>query len=401
MRIRLTIYIAAFLIYYSNTSVAQNTQNSLEISPYYGLQMFSANNATMKGNFFGGEVVYHLNMLNNKADWARMLHVKDISFAASFRDFDGVYLVHTPNTNGFLGQSYGLTSRLNISLFNAGKTEMFFTPGFGFAYATQTYYTNDNPLVGSHINFTAQVGLKLATPISSSTRLLAGVDLYHYSNAAVKLPNDGVNSLNASVGIDHDLDSKGPATSKSIFGSEGKSSFEFAVNFGKRGLVQQGGGIEKSPDNVAIQKASTSKLYNAGFYAGYSYRLNPLIGLKIGTDAVYYTTTLDTIQETNAPYHHFYATYEELASSYDKWRVGISAGTDIWLGRVVFDINYGQYVHFHSYEGSHGFNPNPPGWYWTFGGKYFFNPWFAVEAKQYLHKSEADYVGLGVLFRVH
>jgi hypothetical protein len=391
---------ATILLLTSGRSFSQANNNSIEVSPFYGITMFSAGNSTMKGSFYGGEVIYHLNMQNNNSAWVHAMGVYDISFAASYRNYNGVYLIRQPGSEGYLGQSYGITSRLSILAAQLGNTKLFFTPGFGFAYATETYYTDNNPLVGSKINFTAQAGLKATTPISSSTRLVGGIDLYHYSNAAVKLPNDGVNSLNASIGIDHDLDQPGPSTSKNVFNNYAKHSFEFSANIGRRGLIQQGGGLNNQASQD-YQKSATSKLYKSGFYGGYSYRVSQLFGLKVGMDAVYYYTTLDTIQETHPPYTHFYATYQELASSYDKWRVGISAGTDIWLGRVVFDINYGQYLHFHGYEGTNGFSPNPPTWYWTFGGKYFFNQWFALEAKQYLHRTEADYVGFGVLFRVH
>ena len=374
----------------------QDNKNSLEFSPVYGMQMFSGEGNTLKGNFYGAEAVYHLNMANNMAPWVKMFRVKDISFAASYRQLDGAYLVKQPGTKGILGNVFGLTSRLDISLFNFGATDVRFTPGFGFAYATQTYYTNNNPLIGSHINFTAQAGLKVVTPISSSTRLLAGVDLYHYSNAAVKLPNDGVNVLNASIGIDHDIDNAGPLTAKTNdkYKNYAKSSLEFGANIGRRGLFQTNEGI--GPADIAYQKTAASHLYKSGFYVGYTYRLSSLIGLKLGSDAIYYYKTLDTIQNVN----HFYATFQELASSYDRWALGISTGADIYLGRVVFDISYGQYLHFNSYQGLQGFHPNPPDWYWDFGGKYFITPSFGIEAKQYLHRTEADYVGIGVLYRI-
>lgn len=372
------------------------SKNSIEISPYIGLQMFSAEQNTLKGNFEGGEVVYHLSMANNPADWVHMLHVSDISFAASFREMQNVYLAKQAGSTGILGNTYGITSRLNIILAQMGQSRLNFIPGFGFAYATQSFYTNNNPLVGSHINFTAQAGIKFTTPVSSSTRLVAGLDIYHYSNAAVKLPNDGVNSLDASIGIDHELNVQGPGQSKtmSAFNKYRRHTFEFGFNIGRRGLVQQGGGID-GQQLVDYQKNAQSKLYKSGFYGGYSYRLNSVIGLRLGTDAVYYYKTLDTIQNIQ----HFYATYQELASSYDKWRVGLSVGTDIWMGRVAFDINYGQYLHFRSYQGTYGFNPNPPNWYWTFGGKYFINQWLGIEVKQYLHRTEADYAGFGFIIK--
>jgi hypothetical protein len=374
---------------------AQDKQNSIEFSPHYGLQMFAGEGNTLKGTFYGAEAVYHLNMANNDADWVRALHVKNISFAASYRKLDQAYLPKQPGSEGILGNVFGLTSRLDISLFNIGNADVRFTPGFGFAYATQTYYTNGNPLIGSYINFTAQAGVKLVAPVSSTTRLLAGFDLYHYSNAAVKLPNDGVNTMQASIGIDHDIDKAGPSTSKTndVYHTYAEHSFEIGANIGRRGLFQTNAGL--TPADIEYQKKATSKLYKTGLYAGYTYRLSSLIGLKLGADAVYYYTTLDTIQDV----HHFYATFQELASSYDRWRVGVAVGGDIYLGRVVFGANYGQYLHFNSYQGLKGFHPNPPNWYWDFGGKYFFTPSFAIEAKQYLHRTEADFVGIGFLYR--
>jgi hypothetical protein len=376
-------------------ATAQDKQNSIEFSPIYGLQLFSGESNALKGNFYGVEAVYHINMANNEASWVRLFNVKAVSLVASYRQLDGTYLTKLSNSQGILGNAFNLMGRLDISLFNIGATDVRLTPSFGFAYVTQTYNTNNNPMVGSHINFAAQAGLKVVTPLSASTRLLGGIDLYHYSNAAIKLPNDGVNAINATIGIDHNIDQAGPKTAKSNakYNTYAKHAFEFGANIGRRGLFQTQQGI--SPAESDYQRTATSHLYKSGLYAGYTYRLNPLIGLKLGTDAVYYYTTLDTIQTIN----HFYATFQEFGSSYSHWTFGLSAGVDINLGRLAFDANYGQYLHFDSYQGHGTFHPNPPNWYWYFGSKYFITPSFGIEAKQYLHRTEADFVGIGFLYR--
>lgn len=46
---------------------------------------------------------------------------------------------------------------------------------------------------------------------------------------------------------------------------------------------------------------------------------------------------------------HFDETFQYYGASYDKWRVGLSAGTDIWLGRLVIMANFGRYLHYNSY----------------------------------------------------
>ena len=376
-------------------ALAQDKQNSIEVSPFYGLYMFTAQGATLNGGFGGAEVTYHINMANNTADWVHALRVKNISIAASYRSLQNAY-IKTTGVEGILGNVIGLDSRLDISLFNIGAADVRLSPGFGLAYATETYDTNNNPYVGSHVNFAAQIGLKLVAPVSSSTRLLVGTDLYHYSNVAFKLPNSGINMINASIGIDHDIDKAGPSTSKTVskYNTYSKHSIEFTANIGRRGLFQTNEGLT-APD-IAYQRTATSKLYKSGFYLGYTYRLNPLIGLKLGSDAVYYYTKLDTIQDV----HHFYATFQELASSYDSWRFGLTAGADIFMGRTVFGINYGQYLHFNSYQGLKGFHPDPPNWYWNFNVDYYLTPSFAIEAKEYFHRSQADYIGFGFLYRL-
>lgn len=389
-------YIVLFLLTVFNCANAQDKQNSIEFTPFYGLSMFSGQNNTLKGNFGGAELIYHINMGNNTADWVRMFGVKGISVSASYRQFQGVTVAQIPNSEGILGNAFGLVSRVDISLFNIGGTDVIFSPGMGVAYSTQTYDTDNNPLAGSHINFAAQAALRIYTPLSTSTRLVTGLDLYHYSNVAFKLLNGGVNTINASIGIDHDIDKAGPGTSKTAdkYATYSKHSIEFTANIGRRGLFQTDQGLT-APD-IAYQRTATSKLYKSGFYLGYTYRLSHLIGLKLGSDAVYYYTTLDTIQDV----HHFYATFQELASSYDSWRVGLTGGADIFMGRTVFGLNAGEYLHFNSYQGLKGFHPNPPNWYWNFNVDYYLSPSFAIEAKEYFHRTQPDYIGFGFLYRL-
>jgi hypothetical protein len=381
------------------TATAQDSKNSLEVSPFTGLQIFTAEGYKLGGSFYGAEGVYHINMANNKADWVHMLNIRDVSIALSYRDLEHISLTKTPGSEGVLGNYIGAVGRISIVLFQAGKTDFMLTPGFGFGYATQTYYLNpQNILVGSHINFTAQIGAKVATPIGKSTRLVGGIDLYHYSNAAFKNPNDGINAINASIGIDQDINVKAPATSKKLFTNYEKHSFEFGFGLGRRGLVQTGGGLDPVgyPANVAYQRTASSDLYQSGLYAGYNYRLNPVLSFRAGIDAVYYYKTLDTISNV----HHFYATYQELGSSYDRFRVGASLGAELWLGKFSLPINFGHYIHYHYFVPTNQKGYEPPDFYWSFGARYYLTPWLALEAKQYLHRTQADFANFGLVFKV-
>ena len=360
-------------------------RNSISFTGFEGLKIFSAEKNYMNGNFWSLEAAYNLNMVNNNSDWVKMMGVKDIGFAFSYRNMDNVSLTNRPGTEGFIGDAYALTSRLDISLLEAGKIDFFLTPGFGFAYVTKSYRTNYNPLIGTHINFAAEIGLKMEAPITNSTKLRAGVHLFHFSNAAFKLPNDGVNTINATLGVIQDINLVEKPRKTYAYNFDDKGAFEFGLGIGHRGLLQ----IVKqklSPADSLKQLSATSHLNNMGFYAGYNYRLNSLLSIKAATDIVYYFTTYDNENKL--------ATSQEFGTSYDKFSVGTSLGTDIWLGRTVFEANYGYYFHF-------AYGQTPIHGYWTFGAKYYLTPWIAIEAKQYLHQTEAHYANFGLLFHLH
>jgi hypothetical protein len=201
------------------------------------------------------------------------------------------------------------------------------------------------------------------------------------------LPNYGVNSINANIGISEGINVQATQSAKTAFANNRKNVFEFGLNIGRRGLVQDGGGLKGI--GVMAQKSAISQLYQSGLYVGYGFKISPILSLRAGFDAVYYYKKFD-IQA-------FYATYQELGSSYDRWRLGGSLGAEIWMGRFSLPINYGYYLHFHSFSPTNNHTYTPSNTYWTFGARYFFNPCFALEAKQYLHRTQADFVGWTVV----
>ncbi len=345
----------------------------------------------MQGGFYGAQIAYQLNMAGNKADWARLLHVQDVAFTFSYFNLQNMTLTAKPGSRGFLGSNYGMLTGVDFSLLRLGQFNFIFFPAAGFLYATQTYYTTYNPIVGSHINLAVQAELKAETPIGQGTRLQAGLFFFHYSNSAFKLPNDGINSINGSVGIAQDLASDGPVTRKTPFAVDKKHFFELAIGIGRRGLIQTGqytNHLTGEPINLtdtAAQKSAVSNLYQVGIYAGYNYHLSPMFSIIAGTDVVYYFHTFS--------YDNFYGTYQELGTSNDRFSLGLSLGTNVWLGRLVFAANYGYLLHYATI--------NPVHTYWTAGGKYYLNNWLALNAKIYIHSFEAHYVNFGLSCNVY
>jgi len=342
----------------------ENYSNSIEFSPQVSVGVFTANQK-LTGTAYGGELLYHINTLGNESNWMRSMRLKSINVVFNYKNMSDVKLAADPKP-GIIGDSFALLGGLNISLLKLGKTELLFSPAFGLGYASKTFFTNGNPLIGSHINFTSRAGLKLATAITSSTQIAAGIDVLHYSNAAVRVPNNGMNSANVSLGIIQSIGSneKPDATDISNFQHK-RHSFDLGVNMGRRGVY-------KSKDGY----------FRTGLYAGYNFRVNSIIGLSAGSDAVYYHSVFNP--------NDFDRTYQSFATSYEHWRVGAAVGPDIWMGRLALMVKYGYYLHYNSYRDNHT--------YWTAGMKYSVLDWAAVQAKIYIHKTEADFVGFGLIF---
>jgi len=356
------------LVILSTNLFAQSSNDQLEFTAISAIKIFTPDQYNLQGKAWGGELAYHFNMADNKANYATMLGISSIDIVASYRSYQSLTINNDPASKGSLGSVYGLIGRLEIPVFKAGPVKLLFTPGIGFAYSTESYFDNKNPLVGSHLNLAAQGGLKLFTAITSTTGIQAGIDVFHYSNVGVRVPNFGINSYNLSLGLVQNIDQKGPSTPQNPFVYDHKSSIEFGGDLGMRGVFE-----------------SRKELHRAGFYAGYSYQLSPVFSLKGGFDAGYYFTPFNP--------KDFNATFAEYGSSYDKWRAGISIGGDMMIGRLAVMAAYGYYLHYHSYYNNKT--------YWTPGLKYYVLPWMALQAKAYIHNTDADYLGLGLLFRVH
>lgn len=350
------------------TSAQENVtaSNSIEFTPQVSLGVFTAQNK-LTGTAYGGELIYHMNTTTNPRPWMKVLNVKSLDLVFNYKNMGDIVMVSDPRPNRF-GDSYALLGALSFSLLKVNKTELLVTPGLGLGYLGETWFTNENVLIGSHLNFSSRIAMKLNTQIARSTKLSAGIDILHFSNAGTRVPNNGMNVSSVSLGIVQALGMK--CTVKADTSSwrkplaYKKHSVDFGVNIGRRGVYR-----------------SKDGLYKTGLYAGYNYRLNSVFGLSTGVDAVYYHSIYDPLRNAE--------TYQSNASSFDRWRVGMAVGPDLWMGRMALMAKYGYYLHYDSLKDIKT--------YWTAGLKYNVLDWAAVQAKIYVHKTEADFVGLGFL----
>jgi hypothetical protein len=349
-----------------HAQVSEDSKNSLEFSPQFSLGVFTAQNK-LSGTAYGGELIYHMNTTRNPRPWMKALNLKSLDLVFNYKNMGDIVMVSDPRPNRF-GDSYALLGALNFSLLKVKKTELLVTSGLGLGYLGETWFTNENVLIGSHLNFSSRIALKLTTQISTSTNLSAGVDILHFSNAGTRVPNNGMNVSSVSLGIVQSLSAKKITAGDTTYWRKPlaykKHSVDFGINIGRRGVYR-----------------SKDGLYKTGIYAGYNYRLNTVFGLSGGVDAIYYHTIYDPLRNGE--------TYQSNASSFDRWRVGAAIGPDLWMGRLALIAKYGYYLHYDSLKDIKT--------YWTAGLKYSVLDWAAIQAKIYIHKTEADFVGFGFL----
>lgn len=342
--------------------------NSLEFSPQVSLALFTAGNK-LRGSVFGGEFTYHIQKNGLSRPWMRMLRLNSVDLVFNYKNMEKVMLSSDPRPNLF-GDAYSIVTALNFTLLKSKYAELWAAPGLGIGYLGQTYFTNQNILIGSHLNFASRMALKVAAKVAPYTRLSAGLDVFHFSNGGTRVPNYGLNVSSLSFGIlkvlRYSEQPKRDTTERKDRPEPLRHQFDFGVNIGCRGVAR-----------------SRDGLYKTGLYAGYNYRLNELLGCSSGIDAVYYHTV----------YQNNLQTYQSLATSLDRWRLGLAVGPDIWMDRLAIMAKYGYYLHYNHFSPS----GREVKTYWTAGLKYYVLNWVAVQSKVYIHKTEADYLGFGIM----
>lgn len=339
-------------------------QNALEFTSISGVKVSSPGNYSLGGKSYGVEVAYNMSQTKRFDEWIKRLNVRDIVIVGGYRNMNNVYVKDSTDSKGFLGSIYTLSARLNVKLISFKKTEILLIGSTGLVYSSSSYFTDGNPIIGSRLNFLPQGGIKIRTPLSGSTSLVAGAETFHYSNIGFQVPNSGVNAIQVSLGIIKDL--KNAVKETPIRNVDKVRGFiDIEADIGRRGSNKSYTGSWKS-----------------GLYAGYNYKLNQAVSVKAGMDAVYYYTAYDNTNET----------FQHLATSYDPWRLGVSLGGDLWLGRFIIMGNVGYYLKFNSVY--------PVKIYEVAGFKYYANSWLGVQLKMYFNKAQADYFGAGLVFRV-
>ena len=108
--------------------------------------------------------------------------------------------------NAVYGKAFGIYPNVELPLLRGKKLEWVCRMGFGFSYLTKRYETAPawdtiNNAIGSHVNNFTLLSSTLRYRINEHWDVQAGFSFFHASNASLRLPNLGINTIGGQIGL--------------------------------------------------------------------------------------------------------------------------------------------------------------------------------------------------------
>lgn len=149
---------------------------------------------TINGPSFCGEVNV-FKQTDGSKDWQKKLHYPEIG--------GGIWFVihHDRDT---IGSAVAPYIYWKYALVRSKVVDFNMKMGIGIAYATKKFEKGKNEVhnaIGSNVNAYVQLRFGLEWKLAQRLRLVTAFTYNHYSDGAVKLPNLGINTMSATMGI--------------------------------------------------------------------------------------------------------------------------------------------------------------------------------------------------------
>ncbi len=226
---------------------AQSKPFFLETNIFYGIALEHDKQlkTAIQGNPYGIMLSYNVQNTRKK-DWLGYYNYPDYGFSALYE-----------NTNStILGEMFGVYGHYNFYLSNRNsKNKLLFRFALGMGYITNPYHKTKNPYnfaLASKFAGSAYFNLNYHRSfLKNKIGLNAGVSLIHFSNAGIKNPNLGLNTLAINIGMHYDLKSEETPFPKKV--KPPKAKQKIGYNFILRSGINESKNIDsgKYPFYVA------------------------------------------------------------------------------------------------------------------------------------------------------
>jgi hypothetical protein len=202
------LFFVVFSVFTLQVSAQKSRSSYLDINAFYGvaIEHDKSLKTAIQGNPYGFIIAYNI---KNKAkkDWSKYFNYPDFGFSALYE-----------NTNSnILGNLFGLYTHYNFYLNDRNLDhQLQLRIAFGLVHISKPFHHLDNPdnlAFGS--KFAGSAYLKLDYHhyfLKKTLSFNTGLSLIHYSNAGIKSPNLGLNTLAVTLGVNYNLN-----TEKTVF----------------------------------------------------------------------------------------------------------------------------------------------------------------------------------------
>ncbi len=237
----------------------------------------------------------------------------------------GVSFVYQDFNSDFLGKSYGIYFNYTTYLY---KRKLLIQLADGISYMTRPYdkvNNNKNIYIGSKVLNGFYLSFRYQEPnLFRGFGLQTGILFSHNSNAKIKMPNLGINSILFQLGVNYSFGEK----ENRLPYYEPEISFEKRIQYN----FEVKGGVNELVEGVGIKPFYVLSLYG-------SKRFNRKNGMTFGGEYFASNGFREWVK-----YRKFFD-YPNMKGYPDYRRVGIFIGHEFYINKTSFFTQFGYYVY--------------------------------------------------------
>jgi len=232
----------------------------------------------------------------------------------------------TFGNNKIYGSGIALFPYVNHNIYRSSHFSVQNKVSFGLGYATKAYCQNNNPynsIFSTHLNIYIGLALLMDYRISDRLSVDLSASLTHLSNGAMRKPNNGINTVTASIGTKYHFNTDRTPVLKRT--KPLKSNQKEILVVGSIGRSQS-------------TRYNNQHYWNANLNITHLWHINSKRAIGIGYDQIYaesipYAWLDDSIDDHSV---HF--------TSSDNLVSGLFASYNVFLGQTTLYVNIGAYL---------------------------------------------------------
>ena len=279
----------------------------------------------------------------------------------------GLSFVYYDFCNPHLGKAYSVQGVGDFPLKTRAKHDWHFLIGYGVAYLTENfskYENRKNTYIGSKFNYSFEMMVGYNYKLNPRLKLSAEAGIIHYSNAALQMPNGGINAFSLGLGLKYSQAKPVKTGVDTTFRKPKKWKWNAFAGFGLLEQYPTGG--------------KKYAVYNVNLLA--EKRISRKVSWLIGGEFMY-----------NNLYKEYIPDGKNLPEPAPPGRAAVLSGVDILMGKIAIMLQAGIYV----------YKPQPFDaiWYNKYGVKWLFYKGLFASFAIKTQLGAADNFELGIGYR--